>query len=454
MKTSRIVCAMLPVAVLAGAGAASGQQDREALIEEARAQFSDSVALTLLGSAVNPAIAPIDSLWAVGVFDLALTLIGREESSRAAVWLRWAARHGAAWPVDPTWFPPSMIDAYEQAISAVRAGAGSGDGLLTTNWRWPSDFDPGSAGLLEVGSAPQSVPLSVSVDGRDSVEPGGVLALEPGTYQMVASADGYETVTATREILPGATTVLEFELPPLLPPDVQAAVTTSLVRIDFTTDGQQQCTNGLVRQRSLVLTSLSFVEQAAALEVQTSSGLVQEASAAVSDPERDLAVLRVETGQTRLLPLATGVVDGQYAWSVHHAGCAGPTSARTRLAGWITPPTGPVALTPELPVGAIGAPLVDRSGALIGLITAADQVTPPNLAQDLLASAVQEELEGAEEAAQAGGGGFPILWVGAGAAAIGVAALVLGGGGGGGGDVPGGNGTVRRTGIEITLSGG
>jgi len=428
----------------------AAQQTRQALIEQARNEFDEATRLDLLTRAADPGLSARDSLWAIGVFDLAQNLIGSGQAAQGALWLRWAARHGGRWTIDRAYYSPSTVAAYDQAVPAVQTEGGTDTSDVATSWRWPEGFDAGAPGSLEVATAEPSVPLTVSVEGRGTVEPGGSLALAPATYQIVAEAPGYETLRVTREILPGATTMLEFDLAPELSPATRERVAPALVSIRYVQGGQQVCANGLMtRPGGLVLTAGSALRQNTGVSVVTASGTYRDVTVAASDADLDLTVLRVNASEQTTLPPASGVTDEARAWSLFRVGCGEATSAHTRLTGWRSPPAGSVGLSPALPPAAAGSPLFDRSGAVIGLVTGAERVAPISLAQDLLARAAQDVV-----AAQAGGGGggLPWVWIGAGAAAVGVAAAVLGGGGGGGG---GGGTPAPTTGsITVTFPGG
>jgi hypothetical protein len=252
---------------------------------------------------------------------------------------------------------------------------------------------------------------------------------------MAAFAEGYDTTRVTREVLPGATTVLRFELAPALQAPVESGVENSLVRIRFMRGGEQVCTNGLIaRANGLILTSYGPIRDASGLEILRGPD-VYGVTIAARDPDRDLAVLHLNRQGLPVLPSAADVSAGQYVWSVHHRGCGPATSARSRLAGWPRPPTEAAFLDVALPAEALGAPLIDRSGGLLGMVVAPDRVVPMTLAERVLQEAVADLVAGGAggeetQVGGAGGGGFPLKWVGAGAAAVGVAALLLGGGGG------------------------
>lgn len=443
---------MVTLAVAAFGARPAVAQDRAQLVEQARSQLSDSAALDLLMRAADPDAAPRDSLWAVSVHEMALTLLGLGDQDLAGVWLRWSAREGRRWPVDRT-LPPRVVDAYDRALAAVQ-GEGAGDeGVTTTDWRWPGTFDADAQGTLAVSGA--GVPVTVNVEGQGAVSAGGELTLPPGTYRLSASADGYEPAQIKREILPGVTTEVGFALAPLLAADVESRVASTLVSIRYDQGGQQFCTTGfLARSDGVVLTSRSGLPQSSGLTVTTPGGVYNDISVAASDQDLDLAVLRLGASGQPTLSRGARPSSGAYVWSVFHPGCQPAASGRARLGDWPSSPQGLVTLASALPRDAQGAPLVDRSGALLGVVVGPDQVAPMSLAARLLERALAERVAQTNpEAAGAssGGGGPPWKWIGAGAAVVGVAAAVLGGGGGGGGEEP----PPSTTGIiRVTFPGG
>lgn len=429
------------------------QESRADLVEAARNEFDVGTKMELLTRAADPGLAPLDSLWAVAVYDLAAALMEQNQGELASLWLRWGARHGM-WPIDRSWYAPAVVRAYDEAVPAGIPGEPADDPRTSTSWRWPDELDAGASGVVEAGSADPAVPVSVDVRDGGTIAPDGALSLDPGTYELVAYAEGYDTTRVTREVLPGATTVLRFDLAPLLPDDVVAGVSNSLVRIRYLRGGQQVCTSGLIaRPSGLVLTSYDPLRGVTGLEVVRSGNVYGGVAIAASDPDRNLAVLRFGARDLPVLPTATDVGADQYVWSVHHPGCAGATSARSQLAAW-DPSGGAAPLAEPLPSDALGAPVVDRDGSLLGVVVGPDEVAPLTLAGDLLDEAVADLVAsetGEQVSAAGGGGGFPVMWVGAGAAAVGVAALLLGGGGGDGDGGGGGDGTG---GIVVTFPGG
>lgn len=424
----------------------SAQQTRAELVDAARNEFDVAAKVDLLTRAADPAMAPPDSVWAVAVYDLAAELVEQDQDETAALLLRWAARHGT-WPIDRNWYAPAVVELYDEAVPAGLPTASADEDLAATSWRWPDGFDIDASGVMETEMADPAAPVSVEVEGQGTIAPGGALSLEPGTYELVASAPGSEPVRLTREVLPGATTVLRFDLPPLLPEAVEERAANSLVRVRFTRGGQQVCTNGFVaRPGGLVLTAFGPVEGASGLEILRGDDVYGDVTVAAGDADRNLAVLRFGAQGLPVLPSTTEAGSGQYVWSVHHPGCQPATTARARLASW-DPSAAEAPLSVALPGDALGAPVVDRDGSLLGVAVGAERVAPVTAAAELLDRALGAVVATDEEDEQvSGGGGFPVVWVGAGAAAVGVAALLLGGGGGGGGEDTGG--------IIVTFPGG
>jgi hypothetical protein len=433
------VAAIAVIATLVIAQSVAGQATRrQSLIQQARDEFDDNAGMQLLMTALDPALGPQDSLWAVAGYDMARTLL-RTQRPLAMTWLRWLARHATRWPLDRTWYPSDVLTAYDQARAAVTAGD-----TVPTTWRWPTRFDATLRGSVEAGSAARGVPLSVTVEGAGDLPASGGLSLPAGTYTLVATADGYETARTTREVLPGVTTIVNFDLAPLLPSAIQANVAANLVRIRFASGADQVCRNGMLAgEGGLVLTTFGAVRGASGLRVEAFNGQETFSNVEViaTDPNLDLAVLRLNTQRAQSLQTSPRVDAGQYAWSVHFAGCGAVTTERIRLPQWPATPGAAVAFAPAVPADAAGAPLVDRNGLLIGLVSGPGSVIPEALTRGLLDRArrpVVAQQPGPVEGPQLGQPRkkFPWLWVGAGVAAAGIGVALASGGGGGGTQTP------------------
>ena len=414
--------ALLAMALIACATPVLAQTDRSALIAQARAEINnDSASIQSLMSALDPRLGAPDSAWTVAIFGLAARLRRLDQEDQVGVWLRLAARHGGQWPIDSIFFPPTLTEAYDAAAQAVAASADSG---VNTQWLWPVRYDPAAMGKAEAVAADPGAPsLSLAVEGRRDLLTGSSLDLPPGTYDFVASADGYDTVRVTREILPGVTTVLNLNLVPVLPAEVLTTVSTRLLQVTHTATGEAVCRTGFVASDDgLAITALSALPGDPALLVRPLEGGIPPEGASVlfSDSATGLAVLRLAGRFAAPLDEAASV-PGAYTWSVHLDGCDQTSTSRTRLADGIGP-AGDLNVDPRLPESAAGAPLVDNGGRLIGVVGGSGSIVPPTAANELLERA-RRQIAAARPSA---GGGLPWKWMAAGGAvAAGITAVLL-----------------------------
>ena len=68
-----------------------------------------------------------------------------------------------------------------------------------------------------------TAPISVEVADRGTIGTGERLTLDPGSYALRVAAEGYVGTEITREVLPGVTSVLAFDLEPVLAPEAEPA---------------------------------------------------------------------------------------------------------------------------------------------------------------------------------------------------------------------------------------
>jgi hypothetical protein len=143
--------------------------------------------------------------------------------------------------------------------------------------------------------------------------------------------------------------------------------------------------------------------------------------------------------------VASDASAGDWVWSVQSTSCADPATDRSRIETWNGSAAARMGIA--LPSSASGAPLVDRSGFLIGIVTGPSSALPDALTRDVIERA---RALIAVQVRPAAGGGFPWKWVGLGAAVAGAGAALAGGGGGdSGGDDP----QPTTGGIIITFPG-
>ena len=376
--------------VLVGMAVAVGRleaQDPRALLQQGIQAFNDfdpDRALPLLRRGVNPTAGRQDSLWAVGVQYIVQTLFDQGQAAQAGVWARWGMRLAPTMRLDEVNLVSEVIDSLEAGRAA--GAAQPGDALTTTAYSWPSG-DPGDGqGRVDITPVRLPVPVNVLVVGGGVVVAGRGLALAPGSYLIRTSAQGYQTVEVTREVLPGVTTVVSFNLRPVaavaegeLPSDVRDAVlgrVASLMVRRFGTDAV--CGAGaFVGRNGLLLTTYSVVRGADRVDVTLGSQRVtQDVRVAAYDAGADVAVLAVPMSGTDSLPLAAAIADGQYAWGVAFPNCSSPSEERLRVSSWENRPTGELVLSDSVANAVFGSPLFDQQGALVGLSTGGRSALP------------------------------------------------------------------------------
>jgi hypothetical protein len=225
------------VVLLSLAGAAdpaSAQDPREGMVARASNEFDTARRLQLLTGALDPSLGPLTGSWPVGVQLLAQTLIEEGNDSLAGIYLRWAVRLAPGFRVDTVQFLPEVVRAHSSARRFV-LGSGSGaDSLVGTSWTWAAEGSAATNGRLQVAAPSVGPGLRASVEGAVPLQPGTAAELAPGSYRVSAFAPGYDSLTVTREVLPGVTTLLEFRprrsavaaAEPAAPRQIPAANTT------------------------------------------------------------------------------------------------------------------------------------------------------------------------------------------------------------------------------------
>jgi hypothetical protein len=198
-----------------GAGRVEAQQSRDSLVAKAQGEFDTGRRLQLLRTAVNPEPGPLDASWSTAVQLLGQTLLEDKQDSLANTWLRWATRLLPSLEADTVQFPSSLATALRGAKDFTRSTQSPGDQAITTSWQWAAPDATDHDGKLLVTAPGITGQLAASVAGGPdlSSEP---TTLAPGSYQIRASAKGYDSVAVTREVLPGTTTLLELKLKPML----------------------------------------------------------------------------------------------------------------------------------------------------------------------------------------------------------------------------------------------
>jgi hypothetical protein len=190
------------------------QSSCDALVARAFNEFDTARRIELLVATLKPTACPPapQSAWASGVQLLAQTLMEDGHDSLAAVWLRWAIRTAPALTPDTVQFLPRVVSAYRTAREFVTATSSGSDSSATTTWLWAAQATSEPTGRLQVALATVTVPVRLDVRGIGPFSAGASVSMSPGSYEITASAPGYDSVRVTREVVPGVTTLLEFRL--------------------------------------------------------------------------------------------------------------------------------------------------------------------------------------------------------------------------------------------------
>lgn len=157
----------------------------------------------------------------------------------------------------------------------------------------------------------------------------------------------------------------------------------------------------VVRDDGIVLTSASVVDGAGPLSVRLPDGSSTDAEVVGSDPSTGIAVLDLDGRgyETGLLASEAGLVQGQMSFTVS-VGSAGGASTVAALVGatrrYQTPAgttlDAVVETSGDAPAHAVGGPLVNASGVVVGVVTGVDDGTASYVVPVEVARKVAEDL--------------------------------------------------------------
>jgi hypothetical protein len=369
-----LCCALAP-AVLA---AQQTRNQRIAAAQQAYQNFDTERALELLRGAVNPAEGPPDSAWAYGIELLGQIVSEAGDTAQAGVWFRWAFRTAANIPIDTINFLPDVF----RAMRGARAGitASTGDAVTRTTYQWAAPGAPAGQGRFQVVSPRMTAPVNALAQGRIGVQSGQTITVAAGTYQIQGAAEGYLPAQITREVLPGVTTVLEFNLSPVsaavLSSGARAAAYRALVPLTVRRFGSDSAcvTGALVSGSGLVLTSYAAIRGAERLSAAVGTQRYgDEIRVLVWDPARNLAVLQLPVARPDSLPLAAQVTPGQFVWALGLAGCQTALDTRSQVGNAIQPA---LELTDSVRDAQHVGAVIGSDGAVVGLLTGARAAAP------------------------------------------------------------------------------
>jgi hypothetical protein len=347
--------------------------------------------------ALDPSLAPLDSIWASALRSLAALLLRNGASDEAQAWLRWGVREAPALVVAVGDSPPDVAAALQTARAFVSADQPNPRSQL--EYRWSTDSG-GGFGELRLNAVPGDAgrELEATINGVGRLNGGRPRRLAAGSYRITArgtdraGADFASNVTT--EVLPGVATVVTISLTP--PGNVIAAATerrvfAQLARVDASTGagGASACAVGVVAGgQGLLLTSYRSIRGASGISLQLPEGSVpsDRVRVAAYDVSADLAVLTTGTPRSdSLLLAAASPATGASVWAIRFADCgASPGLARVTVTDSSRNSfTLGAGLTPT----DVGTALVTNTGAVAGLLTAPTSARTTATAAALLFSA-------------------------------------------------------------------
>jgi hypothetical protein len=453
--------------------APAAAQDRAELIRQADLNyqnFQTGRALDNLKAALDPTRGEPDSLWGFGVHLLAQIYWEQGDTTMATAWLRWAMRSQLSVRIDSSKFLPEVLAASGAARQWVRRTEGEGDFVTETRFEWPTGPRVETTGSLLIENAGLGIPLRVIVQGRQVQEGRTTTGLSPGSVEVQAAADGYLATRVTREILPGVTTVLKFNLqtigaaaagPPTVVDPLFGQLRARSARLSLWRNRRgPTCATGFYVGASLFVTTYEAIKGADSAVVTRSDGMRIEnrvLRVAAYDTVANVAVLKLPAARDSLLLSAALTRRGQWVFPMAFTDCTSATinSRAVRVALG----DDPIELAESTTGAQFGAALVDSTGAVLGLTFRGDRAIPASTVAGVVSQARQRDRLGqlqtlAAVALQSGHGerpgqvvaggpaqvqpqkkgGFPVAIVLGGlvAAGGGAALLLLGGGGDGG----------------------
>lgn len=239
----------------------------------------------------------------------------------------------------------------------------SGGVILNPAFLWSSS----DSNVVRVEADPQAPEIGTLI---------GVSGGAAVVTARIGSARGFTTVTVTGappQQPPGPPVVVApIIVDSVLAPGVGALALRSIARVDVQRFGTPAtCATGVLVGNGLLVTSYQGIRGSDRLTVTPEGGAaVGDAQIAAYNTVNDLAVIRFSGTATDSLPLAGTVADDQYAWAVGFPSCQGvPSTTRLRIASWQDRPTGLLRHTGNIGEASLGAALIDRTGALVGIVT-------------------------------------------------------------------------------------
>ena len=375
---------VLVLALLLTASApALAQDSRVALLQQATAaydNFETTRALDLARAALDPALGAPDSSWVRSLHLLSQVLFENGSETDARTWARWGMRVNPQMRIDSVNFLAGVVGILREARTKVGARSSSDD-ITRTVWLWPARGSSATQGLVRLDPSPMSVPISVRVLSEAGTDIGQLIAgpgltLAPGTFEIQVSASGFLPARISREVLPGVTMTLSFQLTSsavvsgTIADAARQAVYRSTAALSVARFGTPapSCAAGAVTSGRLVLTSYAAIRGGDNLTASIGGAAVAgDLRVAAYDATSNLAVIYLPTARTDSILLSSQIVDGQSVWGVGLAQCRTPSDTRAAVDEWTQRPLGALRLSETVAQGVPGSPVVDYLGRLTGI---------------------------------------------------------------------------------------
>lgn len=204
---------------------AGAQGTRDSLTAGKRAYARADYAAAVRALPIGLAAAPRDTAWASGVHILLDALLVTD-TANVEIWARWAVRAWPALRADSIAFPPAVARRIVTALVAFAARSAE-DTLALTVWEPAADWAAGR-GVLRLARGP--VDVIAIIEGVGTILPGESRTLPSAVYTLSITADGYQPLRVSREVVPGLATVITARLrrgqagpvadaPTIAPPD-------------------------------------------------------------------------------------------------------------------------------------------------------------------------------------------------------------------------------------------
>jgi len=207
----------IPLASLASLppAAAAAQGVRDSLAAGKRAYARADYAAAVRALRIGLATAPRDTAWASGAHILLDALLVTD-TANVEVWARWAVRAWPALRADSIAFPPAVARRIAAALAAFAARTAE-DTLALTSWEPGGDAAGGRGALRLARGAADAIAV---IEGVGTILPGESRTLPAAVYTLSISADGYQPLRISREVVPGLATVITARLSRGLPAPV------------------------------------------------------------------------------------------------------------------------------------------------------------------------------------------------------------------------------------------